>query len=312
MEKQDFLTKNQDLLSDLQESETIKESSKKTYLNTYYKIAKLLNIFDLREILYDPETYAEELKEHQEGETYKHSIKSLLSLMNHSGIKSENKDLYNYWYGFFAEEKEKLETRRLNQEPTERQKKAYVQWEDIIIRRDKIEDKLSQEYILMCLITMIPPRRQEDWRDVTVYNNPNPHWMPTSPEANHINIGYHTPYILLSKYKTANKYGKWYKKIPTLLLKIMKSRYTSESQKLFTTTENKTYNSVKHFAMWSNKTIKAILDNSHSSMNTLRHSYASYMMRTNPNMSLLMRKTLARDMGHSIEETMAYDNNRDS
>ena len=149
-----------------------------------------------------------------------------------------------------------------------------------------------------------------DWYNVIVYRNRDDSWKPNKIEIdeNHINMGYNDPYILLSNYKTSSFYGRWYKKIPKDLLKVFENYCKNEKQVLFLNTKNVPYNCLENFTFWANTVIKRVLKNKKASMNTLRHSYASYMMRTNPNMSLLMRKVLAKDMGHSMQETLAYDN----
>ena len=118
---------------------------------------------DLLKIIMNPNTYSNIIISNVATEkAQKHYFTSILSLMNYSNIKNEHKDIYNEWYTHFASVKKKLYLNYLNQKPTEQQVDAHVEWETIIRNRDTM-NKSKQDYILMCLITMIPPRRQLDW-----------------------------------------------------------------------------------------------------------------------------------------------------
>ena len=57
-----------------------------------------------------------------------------------------------------------------NMEASERQKRSYVSWADIITTRDNIKDKTSNEYLLLCMYTMIPPARA-DMNVIKIYYN---------------------------------------------------------------------------------------------------------------------------------------------
>jgi hypothetical protein len=190
-----------------------------------------------------------------------------------------------------------LKNKFLKQEPTQKQIESHMPWEEILKCRDAL-DHGSDSYLLMCLVTMIPPRRQLDWFNIRVYlEDPEPR-----PDHNYISLGSVAgPYVFLCKYKTWSTYGNYENNIPAELAAVLSGR--GSGQLLF----KKEYGTVEQWTAWSNRIIKKVLSIPGASMNTLRHSYASYMARTNPNMSLWMRACLARDMGHSLEESLAYD-----
>ena len=81
----------------------------------------------------------------------------------------------------------------------------------------------------------------------------------------------------------------------------------NSSRPLFLTKAGAPFKSVESFSDWTNTVIKRVLGNKHASMNTLRHSFASYKVRMNPFMTPAEKTSLARDMGHSLLETMGYD-----
>jgi hypothetical protein len=302
MDKQQFLAHNNELLQHIKKTVSLKDNSKYIYFNFYYQIYKFTDQPDLKILLFNPDKYAPLIT--STDESLKSHYKSLLALMNYSNIKKTHKDIYNKWYTHFAQIKKILYNKYIDQEPTDRQLQSHVKWEDIIAYRNNM--KKNYKFVLMCLITMIPPRRQLDWFNIIVYNNPDSNWKPKVTH-NYINIGYKTPYILINNYKTVDFYGSWYKIIPENLLNILKLYCKSQEQHLFLNSINKPFKTIANFTTWTNNIIKTTLHNDKSSMNTLRHSYASYMMRTHPYMSLRERRQLARDMGHSMQETLAYD-----
>lgn len=297
------------LLQSIQNNNFLSAKTKSNYISACKKICKMCYEPDLLKIIMNPNTYSNIIISNVATEkAQKHYFTSILSLMNYSNIKNEHKDIYNEWYTHFASVKKKLYLNYLNQKPTEQQVDAHVEWETIIRNRDTM-NKSKQDYILMCLITMIPPRRQLDWFNLVIFNKPDPSWRPPSYfQQNFINIGHSTPYMILYNYKTAKFYGSYYKVIPQELLNVLSKAYKHQEQYAFVTSQNKLYSDIIHFSTYTNNVIKKVLDNPKASMNSIRHSYASYMERMHPHMSLYMRKNLARDMGHSLEENMGYAN----
>lgn len=294
IEKEDFLTLNKDLIDPIVLNTDLTPSSKTTYINSLIKVCKICSA-TLIDVLHAPNKFApillEKVTSKQTARTY---ISAIISVLKGQG--QGHKVAYDAWYLVFTNVRAELKNKFLKQEPSQKQIDAHVQWEEIIKARDAIKDKLSLEYVLMCLVTMIPPRRQLDWFNIMVCTS------KPDPCCNHINITHETPYVFLCVYKTWPTYGNYESPLPSSLVNVIKS-VCDKGGFLF----KKEFNSVEQFTSWSNRIIKKVLQNPAASMNTLRHSYASYMARTNPNMSLWMRAVLARDMGHSLEESLAYD-----
>lgn len=152
---------------------------------------------------------------------------------------------------------------------------------------------------------MMPPRRQSDWYRVKIYTDPQ---IKPKPDHNYIHLNWDQPYILLTDYKTSKYFGNWYKKLPPNLLKVLRESLLNEPREyLFMDGTNKPFSSVEAFTTWSNRTLKKILDKKEASMNMLRHSFAIYVQRVNPNMTMRERFYIAKDMGHSAMQNMGYD-----
>lgn len=308
MDKKDFINNNI-ILNNIINNNILKENTKSSYINCYYRICKLLNVYDIEYIINNPDIFCNKINEIDVfTEEYSKKIYiCLLSLMNYNNYKINKKTIYNQWYKCFNFKKKSLYIKSVNQLPNDKQIKSYFNWEDLLNIRDNFKNKNSKEYILISLLTYIPPRRQLDWYNVTVFNKKDSKWKPHDTTKNYINLGYEKPYILLSEYKTAKYYGLWYKKLEGPILDILKNKYKKDEELLFSSNKNKKYARIETFTNWTNNTLKSLLNKDNVSMNTLRHSYISYIFKHNSNMSLNDRKILAKDMGHSIIESMMYN-----
>lgn len=310
MNKENFIKIN-NLLNNIIKNNMLKENTKISYINCYYKLAKDLHIYDLNIIINNPDIYVEQINKLNNYYTKEYMKKiyiCLLSLMNYNNFKINNKQLYNIWYLNFNEIKKELYNLSVLQIPTERQINSYIPWEDIL-EKYKLMKNNNKKYILISLLIHLPPRRQLDWFNVIVYNKKDTLWKPNKGDSdtNYINLGHETPYILLTNYKTARYYGKWYKKLEEPLLSILKNNYIEEESILFPTKQNEKYKTIEGFTSWTNYVIKSVFNKKDISMNTLRHSYISYVFKNNLISNLHERKILAKDMGHSIIENMMYD-----
>jgi len=288
----------------IRNSPFIGEKSKEGYLA---RLKSLQELFDKRldKIIKDPQTYGEKIKEHYQNEnTQKTVFTAILAAIKYTDMKATHRDLFNLWYKFYLKIRNSIERKVINNIPTERQIEAHVDWEDIIKKRDAMA-KGTKQHILMSLITYIPPRRQLDWYNIKVYTKPN--FKPTA-DHNYINLGWEKPYILLTDYKTAKFYGRWYKALTDPLLSILMQSLKKEPREyLFLDKYGKPYSKLCVFTEWTNAVIKRTCGNDKTTMNSLRHSFVSYLRRTCPNMTLAERAQISKDLGHSVYKMLGYD-----
>lgn len=298
-------------LNYINDNSFLQEATKVVYLN---RIKKLNTIFrvPIKVWLNQPDVYGPILKAlHEEGKftdyAYKNNLTAVLALMSYSHFKEQRTDTYNRWYFFFNMIKKRIFVQTINHLPSQKQIDATINWLDLIKKRDSMQDKSGQDYVLMCLITMIPPRRQEDWFNVKIYNNPDDSWKPKDFHHNYINIGFKDPYILLSHYKTSHAFGRWYKKIPDDLLHVLQAfcqKYDRDV--LFVSRTGQPYSSSSNFSKWSNKVIQTVSEVPSATMNSVRHSFVNYIHNARPNMSHKQRLDISKDMGHSIIQNIDY------
>ena len=114
--------------------------------------------------------------------------------------------------------------------------------------------------------------------------------------------------LTIYHFKTNAKYNTWIKELPQELIDIIKTFLKGrdvESDYLFCKQDGQSYNTVKSFSHANNKIIKKVLDNKNVSVNTIRHSAATFIS-THPNLTRQEKKQYAYDMGHSFGMQQMY------
>jgi hypothetical protein len=294
---------NEDYFLFLKDSITIKENSKTTYINA---LKALINKFNtsLHNIIYNPKKYATQFISKFTLNTQKTYFTAVLTLMNHSNLKNTDRKLYNEWYTYFIDVK-RAYIRQLSQhEPTERQKDAHVNWEEAIKAKDKYP--IGSDYnLVLAMYTMIPPRRQWDYMRVRVYTD-----TKDKPKMDHNHIHLNAEkgaYIFLNEYKTVKTMKNYFKSLPEELVKVIKASLDLKPrQYLFVKRDNQPYDTVQSFTFWTNYIFKKAFNNPKISVNTLRHSYENYIQQSKPDMTARERMQTARDMGHSVMQSILY------
>lgn len=294
-------------MDDIIKSPFLSERSKTTYVNMMRRILVMTDHPSIDHLLRNADLYGPILEKNATtDEVYRTSIVTILAFFKYSEVKDTDRPSYLKWYTYFIKARKRIYKRIIHHEPTDRQKEAHIPWERVM-NNYKSMTTGTQQHLLMSMITLLPPRRQTDWYKVRVYNESDPNYKPKR-DHNYINLNYHDPYILLVDYKTAKYFGPWYKKIPKDLFEIIKESISNHPRDwLFVNgITGDPYSSSDPFAKWSNRTIKKVMYNSLTTMNTMRHSYVSYIREKNPNMTLAEQKTLSKDMGHNIVQNMGY------
>lgn len=291
-----------------------KEKAKVTYTSNMKRICQLLGDPNIHDVLLQPSKHGARLIQlYEQGDLTDEVCKTLhttiLAYLKHSELKYKiTHDLFEQWYRSYKQARKPVAHRLFNHIPSERQKASHVEWPAILQLTSKLAPG-SKEHLLLSLLTLLPPRRQLDWFRVRVYTQAN--YKPPA-DHNYVNLGWPKPYILLVDYKTSNAYGNWYKAIPSNLMHVIQTSINAHPRDwLFVDRYDTPYDDVKTFTMWSNRVLKRLCQKEDVSMNTLRHSYISYVHQTTPCMTLKQISGLSRDMGHNISQNMAYVFNKD-
>ena len=187
------------------------------------------------------------------------------------------------------------------QEMTEREKAIYVEWPGILEAREKARQSASclatwQDYVILCLYTMMPPLRL-DWSPVAVVKT------ETECSGNCIMIEKKSITFILREYKTARKYGEQKLILPKDLEKVVREWLTlnpsgwllvdNVGQPLSEKALQKRITDIM-----TRHTGKA------AGVNIIRHSFVSHQRRGEK--PLAEQKKLASGMLHSVAMSQLY------
>ena len=188
--------------------------------------------------------------------------------------------------------KNEYDAERCKNELNEKEDKNWVEWRDVIKRRDEIKN--IKDKLILGLYTYQVPRRVEDY--VNMY------WVEKLDEEDEKEdrnycVGYKR--FVFNKYKTSNTYGRQSIIIHPDLVNILKkyvNKYEIEDgDRLLGCRSN---------AVISD-TLKDIFDKN-VSVNILRKSFISYIDEKVRAISTEDREKIARMMGHSVQEASRY------
>jgi integrase len=211
---------------------------------------------------------------------------------------------------------ESYKQQEMKQEMSARQKENWMDWSDILKYRERAkrqampilnakdldsiraEDlQTAQDYIILSLYTMIPPRRLLDYT-LAKFNRFNPE------RDNFYDKKKKT--LTFNQYKTAGKYGTQVVSLPSDLTKLL-NKWAKLSQNdyiLFDTNGNAMSQSQL------SQRLNRIFAPKKISVNMLRHAYLSDQLKDVPALTHLNR--LATEMGHSIPTQLGYRKYKDT
>lgn len=286
---------------------TISESSKVTYLASTKRLKLLCDNAELHTILFNPKKYGHIIKSKIESEHGQKNIFGLiLTYFRCAELKTSNKTLHEQWYNIFNDVQKVINDRVGNHQPTARQQSSYTDWNTIIQIRKKL-DIGSIEHVLLSLYTMIDPRRQMDYAQLKVYTD-----IAENPKEDHNFIHLHSkkyngPVLCITKHKTSKYYPKYINTdIPIALISSIKKSITNNKREyLFAKKDNTPFMNENSFQKYSNTILKTIFNNTGFSVNTIRHSYLTFIDQK-VNIKLIEREKIAKNMGHSLKQSMAY------
>lgn len=288
---------NIDIVACIQAS-PVSSKSKATYINCLNTLCLKANM-PLDKVIESPKEVSKIVSCFDSKHTQKTTYTAVLAALSRSGLKEQRPKLYSQWHELHDTVKKEIEEQVKRNEPTPRQQDAHVDWEAIIEARDK-QAYGSKAHLLLCMLTMIPPRRQWDYANVAVYTA-----KPKTEDHNHIVFSNEGAYIHLTDYKTAKGGHTWRKELPRELVDVVRDSIMQNPRfKLFTMSKNETFTNVNSYTKWANNVIKRTLQNPKASVNTFRHSYQTYVQKKT--LTFKEMEDIADDMGHSVIQSLCY------
>lgn len=286
----------------------ISENSKQAYCYAMKRILKLDPTKDLVwYISHAQKTHKLLISKIPEIKTRVATICGLMAYMRYSGVKEKKEKTFEAWKKIYNPYLHKLNVEAGSNQPTEKQKEAFVDWEVIVKKRDELGgmDYAGKEHMLLSMYTMIPPRRQLDYYKVKMFTKP--HKLSAEELAKlpaYLQLFESPEKLVVNEFKTSKAYSAWSKEIPADLLKVIKKSIKLHPRDyLFVQKDGSPFSNGNSFQKFTNRILKSLFDNPKISINTLRHSY-----RTSRNgvATLNEMKREAHDMGHSLETHLKY------
>ena len=311
-------TSDKTLKSYIEKSKVIGENTKNIYLKKLSTIQNFIYKATLRTIMNNPYKFEKLLLEYCNstkgrggnevlGDHAKQGfIIAIISLFHHNQkLRDKHFEIYEKWDEIKKKYSEPIKQKYLSNEPTPKQKDAYVTYEQIVEGMKKLNDG-SPEKLLLAMYVYIPPVRS-DYVNTKIYEKD-----PLVDDENYIVMNDSEAYVMLHCFKTK----KWYKEIrieiPDILsYQIKKSLELNPREYLFVSSRsNKPYTSlkdpVKGYNSWANETLKKLFNKPDFSLTMLRHIYISRKDLDLANKSGLEQDEIARIMGHSVETQRRY------
>ena len=305
----------------------LKENTKQTYLKNIEKATNIWstcktkgnkcndNDNSLDNIINNPTCYREKLQDYKintcgriNNQTSDHTLNGLIApfisiFMYNQELKEKKSDLYLQWIDEFRIIKDPIDKKYKSNAPSDRQRNAYVSYNELIKIRDKLkEGTLSR--LLLFMYTAIPPVRSDYYKTRIYKKKPS---NSISDETNYI-VMVKNPYLVLNKYKTAKTYKSIVIDIPDDLkreIEISLDKYPREY--LFVSTRNLLpFDKENTFNKWANRTLKTIIKKDGFNLTMLRHIYISREDLKLNQKTGLEKEILAAKMGHSIGMQSGY------
>ena len=253
-------------------------------------------------IIIHPEIYIEELhKWYPKNTSCKAHLSFILSIFRYNqDIMCDNRKIYEKWSDEFNETHKRVMDRYETNKPTERQAEGFVDYADIIKKRDELEGG-SIERLLLGFYTHLRPRRCE-YGKIYIYTNKLP--SEKERESNYIQINGDKATLHLGTYKTSKTYNDYEIELPEPLLKDLKlSLKNNDRDWLFVDINGKPYNRNSYCA-FTLRVFKKLF-NKPLTTSLIRHIYISSELNMNK-LSIKEKKEIAQDMAHNIHTQDTY------
>lgn len=110
---------------------------------------------------------------------------------------------------------------------TAKQEANWLTWDEVIAVRDKL-DKTSERYVMLCLYTMMPPRRNRDYMEMKVVPRMN---KKASKDSNYLVLNKSRATFIFNQFKTDKTYGQQIIQAPKELAIVLRNYYAGKIDK---------------------------------------------------------------------------------
>ena len=236
------------------------------------------------------------LKKSEVLSTQKSYIIAILAVFKHNdGLKAQLDKYYNTWFTKFSELDKAINDRYKTNEPSERQLNAYVKFDDIVKKRDSLEDG-TFEKLLLSFYTYIRPLRA-DFNLVRIYNSVDELPKNTDKQNYIVFENKNTATLYLHEFKTQRSHNELKKELPAELIKQLQLSLTKKPREwLFIDRFGEPYKAANSYTRWANRTFQKLF-NKPLTITMIRHSYISSLDQNV--LTTLEKEEIAKEMAHS-------------
>ena len=284
-----------DLLISIMNAE-LSQVSKRVYLERLRTMVKEFDTNVYWIITHPDEVLPWILKKSEVLSTQKSYIIAILAVFKHNdGLKAQLDKYYNTWFTKFSELDKAINDRYKTNEPSERQMNAYVKFDDIVKKRDSLEDG-TFEKLLLSFYTYIRPLRA-DFNLVRIYNSVDE--LPKNNEKENYIVfeNKHEATLYLHEFKTQRSHNELKKELPAELIKQLQLSLTKKPREwLFIDKFGNPYKAANSYTRWANRTFQKLF-NKPLTITMIRHSYISSLDQNV--LTTLEKEEIAKEMAHS-------------
>ena len=284
-----------DLLKAIIDAE-LSQVSKRVYLERLRTMVKEFDTNVYWIITHPDEVLPWILKKSEVLSTQKSYIIAILAVFKHNdGLKAQLDKYYNTWFTKFSELDKAINDRYKTNEPSERQMNAYVKFDDIVKKRDSLEDG-TFEKLLLSFYTYIRPLRA-DFNLVRIYNSIDE--LPKNNEKENYIVfeNKHEATLYLHEFKTQRSHNELKKELPAELIKQLQLSLTKKPREwLFIDKFGNPYKAANSYTRWANRTFQKLF-NKPLTITMIRHSYISSLDQNV--LTTREKEEIAKEMAHS-------------
>lgn len=278
----------------------LSENSKENYKMRAHTLSKKAGK-PLIHVITHPETYIKEMENwYPKNTSRKAHMSFILTIFRYNpDLLCDHRKIYDAWSAAFNETHQKVIDRYETNKPSDRQVEGYVSYQDIIKKRDSL-DEGSIERLLLGFYTYLYPMRC-DYGKVRIYKNRLP--AEKDREANYILIKEDKGVLHLGSYKTSKTYGNHEIELPNELFEDLQASLKEKEREWLFVDSKGNPQSRNTYCSWTLRIFKELF-NKPLTVSIIRHSFINQLNMSD--LSVKEKKEIAQKMGHSIQTQDIY------
>jgi hypothetical protein len=264
----------------------------------------------LERIVSEPKSTWDDIQRtHDNPNTRKAMVAAIKALFRYvPGLKIADLAAAEQWHEIFKAIDGEITQRVMHAQPTERERKNWVEWSTVqkVLKREEEKDFASDDHLLLSMYTRMEPLRQ-DYGHVRIVRRVS----ETGDGENYLLLGPERPMprtatLVLRQYKTCRSQGEYSRDVPPVVVSVIMANLVRKPRKyLFVDTTSKPYKSNMVFANYSNRTLMRLFGGEKRvTVSLLRHSFISAIDFNEATPAQLLKTS--EHMAHSLNMQQLY------